>query len=244
MLLKKQHKILCSCLEQNFQYKYVLCSSHLQLDTFRSNIDLAKESANDEAIINNTYNPEEESPRFTKNKLREKASIAEKINNDIVSGEENKHPKANKKKKKSLIEEQLNEDENLYEAKLESFEKKINDIPKKKTKNKSRTDVPHQEGDRKIKNSLTEVRSVAELEEEEELIRACQLHVAEDEASAIKKKIRMKLKEQMSEFTSTVQSHEVVLNNEVSKKKKKKKEIADLSEAETRYLDKLYSVCL
>ncbi|KFO87913.1 Jouberin, partial [Buceros rhinoceros silvestris] len=203
------------------------------LDTFRSNIDLAKESANDEAIINNTYNPEEESPRYTKNKLREKASIAEKINNDIVSGEENKHPKSNKKKKKSLIEEQLNEDENLYEAKLESFEKKINDFPKKKTQSKSRTDVPHQEGDRKIKNSLTEVRSIAELEEEEELIRACQLRVAEDEASAIKKKIRMKLKEQMSEFTSPVQSHEVVLNNEVGKKKKKKKEIADLSEAET-----------
>uniref|UniRef100_A0A8C0BZ76 Jouberin n=1 Tax=Buteo japonicus TaxID=224669 RepID=A0A8C0BZ76_9AVES len=114
-------------------------------------------------------------------------------------------------------------EENLYEAKLESFEKKINDFPKKKTKSKSQTDVPHQE------------------EEEEELIRAYQLHVAEDEANAIKKKIRMKLKEQMSEFTSTVQSHEVVLNNEVGKKKKKKKEIAALSEAETRYHDKLYT---
>uniref|UniRef100_A0A8C0BYM2 Jouberin n=1 Tax=Buteo japonicus TaxID=224669 RepID=A0A8C0BYM2_9AVES len=195
-----------------------------------------------EAIINNTYNPEEESPRFTKNKLREKASIAEKINNDIVSGEENKKTKSNKKKKKSLLQEQLNEEENLYEAKLESFEKKINDFPKKKTKSKSQTDVPHQEGDRKIKNSLTEARNVTELEEEEELIRAYQLHVAEDEANAIKKKIRMKLKEQMSEFTSTVQSHEVVLNNEVGKKKKKKKEIAALSEAETRYHDKLYTL--
>ncbi|XP_010572954.1 PREDICTED: jouberin isoform X2 [Haliaeetus leucocephalus] len=206
---------------------------NIMLDTFRSNVDLAKESVNDEAIINNTYNPEEDSPRFTKNKLREKASIAEKINNDIVSGEENKKPKSNKKKKKSLLQEQLNEEENLYEAKLESFEKKINDFPKKKTKSKSQTDVSHQEGDRKIKNSLTEARNVTELEEEEELIRAYQLHVAEDEANAIKKKIRMKLKEQMSEFTSTVQSHEVVLNSEVGKKKKKKKEIAALSEAET-----------
>ncbi|XP_037247891.1 jouberin [Falco rusticolus] len=200
------------------------------LDTFKSNIDLAKESVTDEAIINNTYHPEEESPRFTKNKLREKASIAEKINNDIVSGEENKQPKSNKKKKKPLLQEQFNEEENLHEAKLESFEKKINDFPKKKTKSKSQTDVPHQECDRKIKKSLTEVRNVTELEEEEELIRAYQLHVAEDEANAIKKKIRMKLKEQMSEFTSTVQSHEVVLNNEVGKKKK---EIAVLSEAET-----------
>ncbi|KAM6279122.1 jouberin isoform 3-T3 [Porphyrio hochstetteri] len=205
---------------------------NIVLDTFRSNIDLAKESVNDEAIINNTYNPEEESPRFTKNKLREKASIAEKINNDIVS-RENKQPKTNKKKKKSLLQEQFNEEENLYEAKLESFEKESNDFPKKKTKSKSQTDVPHQEGDRKIKNSLTEARNLTELEEEEELIRAYQLHVAEDEATAIKKKIRMKLKEQMSEFPSTLQSPEVVLNNEVGKKKKKKKEKAVLSEAET-----------
>ncbi|KFP20545.1 Jouberin, partial [Egretta garzetta] len=227
------------------QEDIVVSSTHVYLRSFfkkeynywalslLSNIDLAKESVNDEAIINNTYKPEEESPRFTKNKLREKASIAEKINNDIVSGEENKQPKSNKKKKKSLLQEQFNEEENLYEAKLESFEKKINDFPKKKTKSKSQTDVPHQEDDRKIKNSLTEVRNVTELEEEEELIRAYQLHVAEDEANAIKKKIRMKLKEQMSEFASNVQSHEVVLNNEVGKKKKKKKEIAVLSEAET-----------
>ncbi|NXC42612.1 AHI1 protein, partial [Penelope pileata] len=206
---------------------------NIVLDTFRSNIDLTKESGNDEAIINNTYNPEEESPRFTKNKLREKTSIAEKINNDVVSGEANKQTKSNKKKKKSLLQEQFNEEEKLYEAKLESFEKKINDFPKKKTKSKSQTDAPHQEGDRKIKNSLTEVRNVTELEEEEELIQAYELHVAEDEVNAIKKKIRMKLKEQMSEFTSTVQSHEVALSDNVGKKKKKKKEITVLCEAET-----------
>ncbi|XP_053918487.1 jouberin isoform X2 [Cuculus canorus] len=206
---------------------------NIVLDTFRSNIDLAKESVNDEAIINNTYNPEQQSPRFTKNKLREKASIAEKINNDVISGEENKRPKSNKKKKKSSLQEQFNEEEDLYEAKLESFEKKINDFPKKKTKSKSQTDVPHEGSPRKIKNSLTEARNVTDLEEEEELIRAYQRHVAEDEANAIKKKIRTKLKEQMSEFTFSVQSQEVVLNNEVGKKKKKKKEIAVLSEAET-----------
>ncbi|NXM37487.1 AHI1 protein, partial [Gymnorhina tibicen] len=203
------------------------------LDTFRNNIDLSKESVNDEAIINNTYNPEEQSPRFTKNKLREKVSIAEKINNDVVSGEEKKQPKSNRKKKKSLLQEQFNEEEDLYEAKLGSFEEKTNDFPKKKTKRKSQTDVPQQEGDGKNKNSLTEVRNVTELEEEEQLIQAYQLHVAEEEANAIKKKMKKKLKEQMSESTSTVQRHEVALNNEVGKKKKKKKERAALSEAET-----------
>ncbi|KAM6126907.1 LOW QUALITY PROTEIN: jouberin [Pterocles gutturalis] len=214
-------------------------SENIVLDTFRSNIDLAKESVNDEAIINNTYNPEEESPRFTKNKLREKASIAEKINNDVVSGEENKQPKSNKKKKKSLLQEQFNEEEDLDEAKLESFEKKINDFPKKKKKSKSQTDGPGQESDRKIKNSLTEMRNVTELEEEEELIRAYQLHVAKDEANAIKKKIRMKLKEQMSEFTSSIQSHEVVLNNEVEKKKKKKEIVSNEAETSAMSLSEL-----
>ncbi|NWX89310.1 AHI1 protein, partial [Nothoprocta pentlandii] len=203
------------------------------LDTFRSNVDLAEGSGNDEVIISNTYNPEEKSSRFTKNRLRGKASVAEKINNDVVSAEENKQSKFIKKKKKSLLQEQFNEEENLYEVNLESFEKNTNDFPKKKTKSKSQTDVPHQEGDRKIKNTSTEARNVSELQEEEELIQAYQMHVAEDEANEIKKKIRMKLKEQMSEFTSTVQSHEVVLDDEVGKKKKKKKETPVLCEAET-----------
>ncbi|EMP37401.1 Jouberin [Chelonia mydas] len=204
-----------------------------KLDTFRNNLDLAKESGNDEVIINNTYNPEEKSPRFTKNKLRDKASVAEKINNDVVSGEENKQPKSNKKKKKAVLQEQFNEEENVYETKLESFEKQITDFPKKKTKSKSQTDASRQKGNNKIKSTLNEVRDVTELEEEEQLIQAYQLQVAEDEANAIKEKIRKKLTEQMSEFTSSVQSQKVVLNNEVGKKKKKKKEVPVASEAET-----------
>ncbi|XP_039385175.1 jouberin isoform X3 [Mauremys reevesii] len=206
---------------------------NIVLDTFRNNLDLAKESGNDEVIINNTYNPEEKSPRFTKNKLRDKASVSEKINNDVVSGEENKQPKSNKKKKKAVLQEQFNEEENVYETKLESFEKQITDLPKKKTKSKSQTDASHQKGNNKIKSTLNEARDVTELEEEEQLIQAYQLQVAEDEANIIKEKIRKKLKEQMSEFTSSVQSQKVVLNNEVGKKKKKTKEVPVVSETET-----------
>ncbi|XP_052536555.1 jouberin isoform X5 [Tympanuchus pallidicinctus] len=219
--------------KKNSRKKKSHSQENIVLDTFRSNIDLTKESGHDEAIINNTYNPEEESPRFTKNKLREKASIAEKINNDVVSGEASKQTKSNKKKKKSLLQEQFNEEENLCEAELESFGKKLNDFPKKKTKSRSQTDIPHQGDDGKAKNSFTEVRNAIELEEEEELIQAYQLHVAENEINAIKKKIRMKLKEQVSEFTSAVQSNEVALSDEVGKKKKKKKEVAVVCKAET-----------
>lgn len=142
-----------------------------------------------------------------------------------------------------MLQEQFNEEENLCEAELESFGKKLNDFPKKKTKSRSQTDIPHQGGDGKAKSSFTEVRNAIELEEEEELIQAYQLHVAENEINAIKKKIRMKLKEQVSEFTSAVQSNEVALSDEVGKKKKKKKEVAVVCKAETRYCDK-YTTCV
>ncbi|XP_074846616.1 jouberin isoform X2 [Carettochelys insculpta] len=207
---------------------------NIVLDTFRNNLDLAKESGNDEVIINNTFNPEEESPRFTKNKLRERASLAEKINNDVVSGEEHKQPRSNKKKKKAVLQEKYNEEEKVYENKLESFEKQITDFPEKKTKSKSQADTSCEKGDSKIKSTLNEARDVTELQEEEQLIQAYELQMAEDEANAIKEKIRKKLKEQMSEFSSTVQSQKVVLNNEVDKKKKKKKkEVPVVAEADT-----------
>ncbi|XP_053144451.1 jouberin isoform X2 [Hemicordylus capensis] len=206
---------------------------NIVLETFKNRLDLTKESKNDEVIINNTYNPEERSPRFTKNKLRDKASVAEKINNNVVSGEESKKAKSNKKKKKAVLQEQLNEEENLSETKLDSFEKQLHVFSKKKPKSVLQADALHQKGYSNIKSALNEVREVSELDEEEQLIQAYQQQVAEEEANAIKKKIKKKLKEQMSEFTSSVQSHEVVLNNEVGKKKKKKKEVPVVSEAET-----------
>ncbi|XP_054842303.1 jouberin isoform X2 [Eublepharis macularius] len=210
--------------------KTLSTQENIVLETFKNNLDLAKESGNDDVIINNTYNPEERSPRFTKNKLRDKTSVAEKINNNVVSGEESKQARSSKKKKASL---QLNEEANLCETKLDSFEKQIHVFLKKKTKSVFQADAAHQKGDSNIRSALNEVTETSEVDEEEQLIQAYQQQVAEEEANAIKKKIKKKLKEQMSNFTSHVQSHEVVLNNEVGKKKKKKKEVPVVSEPET-----------
>ncbi|KAJ6660097.1 hypothetical protein lerEdw1_018023 [Lerista edwardsae] len=204
---------------------------NIVLETFKNHLDLTKESGNDEAIINNTYNPEERSPRFTKNKLRDKASVAEKVNNNVVSREESKPAKSNKKKKKAVLQEQLNEEENLCETKLENFEKQLHVFSKEKLTRVLRADAPHQKGDSNIKSALNEARERSELDEEEQLIQAYQQQVAEQEANAIKRKIKQKLKEQMSEFN--VQSHQVVLNNEVGKKKKKKKDMPVAFEAAT-----------
>ncbi|KAL8186549.1 UNVERIFIED_CONTAM: hypothetical protein K2H54_073924, partial [Gekko kuhli] len=207
--------------------KTLSTQENIALETFKNRLDLAKESGNDEVIINNTYIPEERSPRFTKNKLRDKTSVAEKINNNVVSGEESKRARSSKKKK-----ERLNEEENLYETTLDSFEKQIHVFSKKKPISVFQADVPHQKGDSSIRSALNEVRERLEVDEEEQLIQAYQQQMAKEEANAIKKKIKKKLKEQMSNFTSHVQSHEVVLNNEVGEKKKRRK-VPVISEPET-----------
>lgn len=164
--------------------------------------------------------------------------VGEKIDNNVVSEEESKQAKSNKKKKKAVLQEEFNEEENLSETKLDHFEKQIHIFSKKKTKSVLHTDAPHQKRDRNINNALNEVRDVPELDEEEQLIQAYPQQVVEEEANAIKKKIKKKLREQMPEFTSNVQSQEVILNNEVGKKKKKRKEVPVVSEVETRYSGK------
>lgn len=69
--------------------------------------------------------------------------------------------------------------------------------------------------------------------DEEELMQAYQLQVAEEMAKEIKKKIKKKLKEQLTYFPSDTVLHDDKLSSE--KRKKKKKKVPVLSKAETRY---------
>ncbi|XP_043855754.1 jouberin [Dromiciops gliroides] len=199
--------------------KVIDSEENILLDTFRSNHDLTKETRSDGAITRSICNTEK-SPRFTKSKPRDRGSIASKISNDDFTVEENQQVKPNKKKKKSVLQEQSNKGENTEEVEPESFERKINNAARK-TKNKSPSGVSRQKSE-KIKSAPNEVKDTTELDEEEQLIQAYELQVAEEAANAIRKKIRMKLKEQMSHLISDNQSHEEILNNEVGKSKKKK----------------------
>ncbi|XP_072499515.1 jouberin isoform X2 [Notamacropus eugenii] len=200
--------------------KAINSEENILLDTLRSNHDLTKETRSDEAIISSTCNPEK-SPRFTKKKPKDRRSIAEKISNVDLIVEENQQVKPNKKKKKSVLQEQSNKEEDVEEVEPGSFERKINHSLRK-TNNKSLSSVSYQKSE-KIKNAPDEGRDTTELDEEEQLIRAYELQVAEEAANAIRKKIRMKLKEQMSHLVSDNQNHEEKLNNEVGKNQKKKK---------------------
>ncbi|XP_026561321.1 jouberin isoform X1 [Pseudonaja textilis] len=202
---------------------------NIVLETFKNHLTKGSEN---EPIINNTYNPDESSPRIPKCTLRDKASIEEKTN-DVVSRGESKQIGL-KKKKKAALQKQLNEEEKVSETKLDSSEKQIQVFTKKKTDRVLQADAAHWKGDINMKGALSGLRDRSELDEEEEqLIQAYEQQVAEEEASAIKKKIKKKLQEQMSEFIPSIQSHETVLNNEVRKKKKKKKEVLVPSESQT-----------
>ncbi|XP_072410215.1 jouberin isoform X1 [Chiloscyllium punctatum] len=75
---------------------------NIVLEKLRNKLSLQKDNEDDETILNNTYNPEEQSPRFSKNKLNDRTSVAEKINNDELFEDET--PAKTKKKKKKASE--------------------------------------------------------------------------------------------------------------------------------------------
>ncbi|XP_063165762.1 jouberin [Candoia aspera] len=220
--------------KKKIKKKQLSIPENIVLETLKSHLTKGSEN---EPIINNIYNPEESSPRIPKNTFRHKVSIEEKTND--ASGEESKQVGL-KKKKKAALQKQPNEEEKVSETKLDSFEKQIQVFTKKKAESKLQADAVHQKGDSNIKGALNGRRDRSELDEEEEqLIQAYEQQVAEEEANAIKKKIKQKLKEQMSEFIPSSQSHETILNNEVGKKKKKKVLVSSESQTSAMSLSEL-----
>ncbi|KAK9411604.1 jouberin [Crotalus adamanteus] len=215
--------------KKKIKKKQISIPENIVLETLKNHLTKGSEN---EPIINKTYNSEENSPRIPKCTLRDKASIEEETNN-VVSGGESKQVRL-KKKKKAALQKQLNEEEKISETKLDSSEKQIQVFTKKKTECVLQADAVHWEGESSVKGALSGLRDRSGLDEEEEqLIQAYEQQVAEEEACAIKKKIKKKLKEQMSEFIPSDQSHETMLNSEVRKKKKKKKEVLVSSESQT-----------
>ncbi|KAG7229091.1 hypothetical protein INR49_013032 [Caranx melampygus] len=69
------------------------------LQNLKKNLNLEKDTEDDETILQNTYHPEEGSPRYTKNQRREK-EIADKVNiNNSKNQEEIQTSKAKRKSK-------------------------------------------------------------------------------------------------------------------------------------------------
>ncbi|XP_039594472.1 jouberin isoform X2 [Polypterus senegalus] len=191
----------------------------IALDALKKSLDLQKKTEDDETILNNTYNSEEQSPRFTKNKLRDlKTASTEKIINSFYNEEEPKHVKPKKKKKKEAVEDPR-QNEGNYDGLGISVRNEDSQLPKAVTNN------PILESDDIIKNSSKRTRKVPRLPEERELTTNMQeydIQVQQTNEDAIRMKLKKKIAEKMMESMEAI-NQEVVLNNETEQKKKKKK---------------------
>lgn len=171
------------------------------LQTLKKNLDLSKDTEDDEAILHNTYDPAQGSPRYTKNRRRER-EVSEKTNlNNAVSEEESTLTSGKRKSKRKLPQPPpsvQDADDNDRRTDAETDGKPIRRI--KKGKNKAANDSSQQK---------------EQTETEDDYLRAYQHQISQEEETAGKKSTRKKAAEKLEE--------KQLLNNELEKKKKKAK---------------------
>lgn len=169
------------------------------LQTLKKNLDLSKDTEDDEAILHNTYDPAQGSPRYTKNRRRERET-SEKTNiNNAVSDEEPTLTSGKKKSKRRLPQPPLQDEENNDRRTDSEINGKHTRKPKK-GKDKSGNDVSRQK---------------EETETEDDYLQAYQHQISQEEETSGKKTARKKA---VGKFTESQ-----MLNNELEKKKKKVK---------------------
>nr|XP_045721552.1 jouberin isoform X5 [Mirounga angustirostris] len=211
-LLKTHHELIHE--RKKLKKKIGKSGDKIALDTVRSNLPKSKETKSDDVSATNTNNP------VPKSKLRNPQSTPE--NTDDVSVKEDKQGKASKKVMKTVLQM------TAQGMELETPVRKV-DSTHQKARTRSQPGVAHQKSEK-----ADEERENNNLDEEEELMQAYQLQVAEEMAKEIKKKIRKKLKEQLTYFPSDTSLHDGKLSSE--KKIKKKKKVPISSKAETSTL--------
>ncbi|XP_007252009.3 jouberin isoform X2 [Astyanax mexicanus] len=190
------------------------------LQTLSKNLDLSKTTEEDETILNNTYDPTQGSPRYTKNRRRE-VEVSEKINvSNNVNGEKSPLASGKKKTKRKLPPHPLVQDEVDTDRNAANSETKVTVEPdwgqnRKGKRGKSRggnRDSGHNAGS----------------EPEDDLLKEYQQQISQDEERAIKKTTHNRQDEKLPRSQETS-----VLNNELGKKKKKKKNLRGSDEDES-----------
>ncbi|XP_043119224.1 jouberin isoform X1 [Puntigrus tetrazona] len=173
----------------------------IALQTLKKNLDLSKDIEDDEAILHNTYDPAQGSPRYTKNRRREREA-SEKTNiNNSVSEEEptlTGGKKKSKRKLPQLLPPVQNEEDHDRRADAEIDGKRTRKT--RKGKSKSENDVGRKKED---------------TETEDDYLQAYQHQISQEDETAGKKMTRKKAAEKLTESQP--------LNNELEKKKKKVK---------------------
>ncbi|XP_042356979.1 jouberin isoform X2 [Plectropomus leopardus] len=182
------------------------------LQNLKKNLNLEKDTEEDETILQNTYHPEQGSPRYTKNKQREKEK-AEKVNiNNSKNQEETQTTKGKKKSKRELPSLPPEDNTSYIEKDADASKSEIalepDDVgggkePKRKSK-KGRS-----KGD-------TEAKTESQVEDaEDKLLHEYQQQIAQEEERTLKKTSAKTAED-------SVVSASAPLNNDVGKKKKKK----------------------
>ncbi|TKS86965.1 Jouberin Abelson helper integration site 1 protein -like protein [Collichthys lucidus] len=192
------------------------------LQNLKKNLNLEKDTEDDETILQNTYHPEQGSPRYTKNKRRERET-AEKVNiNNSRNQEEIQASKGKRKSKRELPPLPVPEDTSSHiqedvdasksEIALEPDDLDGGKEPKRKSK----------KGKSK---GATEAKEESQVEDtEDKLLHEYQQQIVQEEQRTLKK-TRVKSEED-------VVSQNLPLNNDIGKKKKKKlKSVITQSEA-------------
>ncbi|XP_028251526.1 jouberin isoform X2 [Parambassis ranga] len=183
------------------------------LQTLKKNLNLEKDTEDDETILQNTYDPAQGSPRYTKNKRRER-EIAEKVNvNNSRNQEEIKTSKAKRKSKRELPPLRVPEDESSYiqrDADASKSEVSLEpDVVVEGQEPKRRSKRGKSKGD-------TEAKAESQVEDaEDSLVNEYRQQIAQEEERT-SKKTRVRTEEE------SFVSQNITLNNDVGKKKKKK----------------------
>ncbi|KAK1793337.1 hypothetical protein P4O66_011725, partial [Electrophorus voltai] len=206
---KKKSKQRVDQLEENFV-----------LQTLRKNLDLNKDTGEDEAILNNTYNPAQASPRFSKNRRREEEEevVSEKANIIINDSEEKPSVTSVKKKSKRTLPPPPNSLHDEEESDRSAQRSEMNLGEKRRGKRRGGEDSGG---------------PGAESEPGDELLQEYQQQISQEEKRAQKKTSQ---KNHGIELTKSQEA--LVLNNELGRKTKKKNNLmrkeGDESQSEVR----------
>nr|XP_019962579.1 PREDICTED: jouberin isoform X2 [Paralichthys olivaceus] len=182
------------------------------LQNLKTNLSLVKDTEEDETILQNTYHPEDGSPRYTKNKRREK-DIAKKVNiNNSRNQEEIQTPNSKRKSKRELPPLPVPEDSSYIQKDKDAANSEIAFEPddigcRKEPKRKSKKEKSKGDSEAKAETQVEDA--------EDKLLHEYQQQIAEEEERT-PKKTKVKTKEESGV------SQNVALNNDVGKKKKKK----------------------
>ncbi|XP_075718618.1 jouberin isoform X2 [Rhinoderma darwinii] len=186
---------------------------HVVLETFSNQLNLVKDRVH-ETLESSAYGIEENSPRITKKKARQRPGETEEGNHDRAK--DNKHAKSEKKRNKKIGADQINPSE---------FQMENSDF----VQQRNASSVLSIEGPQSMRSgmmadtALVERLSPTDFKNEEQLFEAYRLHVSQEETNEIKEKIKKKLRAHLSEHISSDDQQHLLLQSGTDKKKRKKK---------------------